>query len=114
MEGQITSPLDAGREKLSAGLPQVMKNFSQFRDSVIGDAALTAKQKELIAVGISVAIRCSPCISNHVARAWQLGAGKSEIMEAISVAILMGGGPALAYGAEAALVLDSLRESNVG
>lgn len=37
-----------------------------------------------------------------------MGAGRNEIMEAISVAMLLGGGPATAYAAEAVKVLDYL------
>lgn len=95
-------------EKLAQELPEVMENFHQLHDSVLSDAALSAKQKELIAVGISVAIRCSYCIANHVTKAVQAGAGRKEILEAVSVAMLMGGGPAVAYATEAVKVLDDL------
>ncbi|MQL51888.1 carboxymuconolactone decarboxylase family protein [Desulfofundulus thermobenzoicus] len=95
-------------EKLAQELPEVMKNFHQLHEAVVSDAALSAKQKELIAVGIAVAIRCSYCIANHVAKALQMGASRKEILEAISVAIMMGGGPAVAYATEAMKVLDTL------
>lgn len=100
--------LNVNLEKLARELPEVMKNFHQLHEAVIVDGALSAKQKELIAVGISVAIRCSYCISNHVAKAFQLGASRKEILEAVSVAILMGGGPSVAYATEAVRVLDTL------
>lgn len=102
------SELNAGRLKLAKELPQVINIFRQLQSTVISDGALEAKQKELIAVGIAVAIRCSPCIANHVTNALQMGISRNEIMEAISVAMLMGGGPAVAYAAEAVKVLDEL------
>lgn len=86
--------------QLARELPEVMKGFMQLHGAVIKDGALPAKQKELIAVGIAVAIRCSYCIAHHVKRAKELGASRQEILEAASVAMLMGGGPAVAYSTE--------------
>jgi len=43
------------------------------------DSGYSAKEKELIAVGIAVAIRCSYCLANHVAKARQMGASRKEI-----------------------------------
>ncbi|SHE78225.1 alkylhydroperoxidase AhpD family core domain-containing protein [Desulfofundulus australicus DSM 11792] len=97
-----------GLGKLTRELPRVMKGFRDLHEATISDGALSAKQKELIAVGIGVAIRCHYCIAVHVAKALELGATREEIVEAISVAILMGGGPAAAYATEALQVLDSL------
>jgi AhpD family alkylhydroperoxidase len=102
--------LNTNLEKLAQELPEVMKNFHQLHEAVVSEAALSTKQKELIAVGISVAIRCSYCIANHVTKALQMGAGRKEILEAVSVAMMMGGGPAVAYAAEAMKVLDALTE----
>ncbi|MDQ0285439.1 AhpD family alkylhydroperoxidase [Desulfofundulus luciae] len=97
-----------GVGKLAKELPRVMKGFRDLHEAVISDGALSAKQKELIAVGIGVAIRCHYCIAVHVAKALELGATREEIMEAVGVAVLMGGGPAAAYATEALQVLDSL------
>lgn len=109
MEAQKNSEgLSAYLEKLAQELPEVMKGFHQLHEAVFPDAALSAKQKELIAVGIAVAIRCSYCIANHVTKALQIGATRKEILEAVSVAIAMGGGPAVAYATEALKVLNAL------
>lgn len=42
--------------------------------------------KELIAVGASVTANCQPCLSYHVGKAKENGAGEQEIGEAIIVA----------------------------
>lgn len=99
---------DASRLKLARELPEIINIFRQLQSSVISNGALEAKQKELIAVGIAVAIRCSPCITNHVSNALQMGISRNELLEAISVAMLMGGGPAVAYAAEAVKIMDKL------
>ena len=77
----------------------------------LGGGALDPKTKELILVGISVAIRCEYCLWNHVPMAAKLGASPQEILEATGAAILMPGGPGLAYGST--FVLKILDEMNI-
>jgi len=71
------------------------------RWTAITEGALDAKTKELMALAIAVAVRCDGCIAFHVHDAVDAGATADEIAEAIGVAILMGGGPAAVYGADA-------------
>jgi AhpD family alkylhydroperoxidase len=92
-------------------LPDVANSFNELHDTIMSDKVLSEKTKELIAVGISVAIRCSPCIQNHVTKAVQTGSSGEEIAEAISVGILMGGGPAYGYASEAMNLLYRLTEA---
>jgi len=60
-----------------------------------------------MALAISIAVRCDGCIAYHVHDALKAGATGVEIRESIGVAVLMGGGPALMFGAEA---LEALRQ----
>lgn len=96
---------------MAGQLPEVMNAFFGLHAEIVKDGALSAKMKELIMVGISVAIRCEHCISKHVSEAVRLGATRQEVLEAVSTAILMAGGPALAYGS--AVALSTLDELNV-
>jgi len=57
------------------------------------DGALSKKDKELIAVGISVVTNCESCMEWHIKQAIDIGATQSEIVEAIEVGIEMSGGP---------------------
>lgn len=59
--------------------------------------ALDTKTKELIAVAISVAIRCDDCIAFHVQAAIDHGATREEILETLAMAIYMGAGPSVMY-----------------
>ena len=54
-----------------------------------------------MALAIAIAIRCEGCIAYHVHDAIAAGATREEIAETIGVAVMMGGGPAAVYGAEA-------------
>ncbi len=55
---------------------------------------MSMKHKELIALGIAVALRCEPCIRIHIEKSLAAGCSKKEILEAASVAVMMQGGPA--------------------
>ena len=101
--------VDEKAKELAAQIPEVMKAFSGFRSEVVKDGALSAKTKELMMIGIAVALRCEYCLWKHVPEAVQLGATREEILEAVSTAIVMAGGPAIAYGSVVVLqILDEL------
>lgn len=63
---------------------------------------------------MAVAKQCEYCLAIHVKAAWEAGASEAEILEACSVAILMGGGPAVAYTTLVAEALDELRAQKGG
>ena len=78
-----------------------LSDFMQLHDNAMAAGTLTAKNKELIALGISISARCEGCIAAHVKEAIECGATKEEIVETINVAIMMGGGPSIIYGTKA-------------
>jgi len=86
--------------------PEEFKKFNEFAASVKKDGKLDLKTKELICVGIAVAIRCVYCIGIHTEKAFKAGATEEEIMEAGMVAVLMGGGPAFTYLTELKKAID--------
>lgn len=94
--------------KLGKGIPATMGAFSKLHAAGCADGALDAKTKELISLGISICIRCEGCIAFHVKDAVDAGATKEEILETIGVAIVMGGGPSVAYGCEALEATEQL------
>ena len=88
--------------------PSVMTPYSQLVKAASADSALDSKTKELMAFSISIAIRCEDCIVFHLRAALNHGASRDEVIEAISVAIEMGGGPSVVYGARALQALEDL------
>jgi len=100
--------------KFGAAQPSVMGSFGSLHKAALSageGAALPAKIKELMALAISISGRCEGCIAFHTADALRAGATKAEILETISVAIMMGGGPAMIYGCEALAALDQFLEA---
>lgn len=101
--------MDEKAKALAVQIPEVMKAMSGLHSEVVKDGALSAKIKELMMVGIAVALRCEYCLWKHVPEAVRLGATREEILEAVSTAIVMAGGPAVAYGSVVVLkILDEL------
>ena len=88
--------------------PEAMAGFGALAKAAITDGALSAKHKELMALAIGVTQRCSGCIGFHVKALVKLGCSKAELEEMLSVAIYMGGGPALMYAAEVLKAWDSM------
>lgn len=91
--------------KLGKDLPGAMTGFGTLHASSVEAGTLDTKTKELIALAISAAIRCEGCISYHVHDALAAGATRQEIVEALGVAILMGGAPA---AVNAVYVMDAV------
>lgn len=75
--------------------------FARLHTQAMANGALTTKVKELMALSIAIAVQCDGCIAYHVHDALTAGATHEEVVETIGVAVMMGGGPALMYGAEA-------------
>lgn len=78
-------------------IPDSTNSFMQLFANTMKDGVLSTKEKELIALGFGLATRCEPCIRLHVQKSLAAGATKEEILEAASVAIMMGGGPAYTH-----------------
>jgi AhpD family alkylhydroperoxidase len=98
-------------DTLSGTAPQIGRAFGPFFQALMKGGALSVKQKELIAVGIAVAVHCEPCVNAHVEKCLKAEATEAEIMEAAGVGVVMGGGPAYMYSALVAAALTRLEGS---
>ncbi len=92
--------------KLMEETKEPLSGFAKLHKSAVAEGALSKKTKELMSLSIAICIRCDGCIAYHIHDALEAGATREEILETISVAILMGGGPALMYGCEALQALE--------
>jgi AhpD family alkylhydroperoxidase len=73
-----------------------MNGFMELTKYCYEDGEIDKKQKELIAIGCSIATKCTPCLSSHISNAISAGATKGEILEAAAIGIESGGGTAFA------------------
>ena len=95
--------------KMKAEIPETTQGFAGLFGKVMKDGALTAREKELIALAIGVAVHCEPCILSHVQSCLDSGATRQQILEAASVAVMMAGGPAYTHIPVVLETLDDLQ-----
>ncbi len=97
---EITARIGKNAVAFGKENPGVMQGFRQMSAAAITDGALSAKQKELIALAIGVSQRCDGCIGFHVKKLVELGVTREELIETLGVVTYMGGGPAFMYVAD--------------
>jgi AhpD family alkylhydroperoxidase len=93
--------------KMKKQTGDMINGFAGLFSKVMAEGAITVLEKEFVAVGIAVAQRCTPCIRLHVKKCLDAGATKEQVLEAVSVAVMMGGGPAYTH---IPVVIDTLEE----
>lgn len=106
----LTSAVSAQLSTLRADQPAVMKGFNELAKASLANGAVSAKNKELIALALGVAAHCDACIGFHARALVRLGATKAEVEEALAVAVYMGGGPSLMYSANALAAFDEFAQ----
>jgi len=97
--------------RMSRELPGTTSSFIRLHKEATAAGTLSPKFKELMALAIAVAIRCENCIAYHVHDALKAGATRAEVLEALGVAIMMGGGPAAMYACEAFQALEQFEKT---
>ena len=98
---QQTAELSSLLRDLRGTAPDVMKAFAGIAKAATASKALDGKTKELIALGIAVAVRCDDCIAFHAKAAVEHGASRDEVSETLGMAIYMGAGPSVMYASHA-------------
>ena len=93
---------------LNAALPETAKGFGALSKAVKENGPLDVKQKEFIALGMSVVLRCEPCIAFHVEALMKTGATREDLSSVLAMCIQMGGGPALMYAGHALAAWDEM------
>ncbi len=88
----------------------VYRAFLELEKVAFSDGALKKREKELIAIGISVRINCESCMQWHIEQAAAAGASYDEVLEAVEVGIEMGGGPATVSARLALQVMEEVYE----
>ncbi|MCY7308756.1 MAG: carboxymuconolactone decarboxylase family protein [Rhodoferax sp.] len=106
----LTQSVSANLASLRASTPDVMKSFGALGHSATAAGVLDRKSKELIALALSVAARCDPCIGFHMQTLVKLGVTREEVSETLGVATYMGGGPSLMYAASAIAAFEEFSE----
>jgi AhpD family alkylhydroperoxidase len=106
---------NAYRQQLLTGVgdlakltPDTVKGYGMLGGAGRHTGHLDAKTRELIAIAVSITLRCDGCITVHTDAARKLGATPEEIAEALGVAVSINAGAAIVYSTR---VLDAYAAS---
>lgn len=105
---EFTDQTNGRMAELRKSMPEAARGFGELARAAISPGELDSKTKELIALAIGITARCDGCLAFHAKAARKYGATRQEVIETIAVALYMGGGPSMIYGAEALSAFDAL------
>ena len=88
--------------------PAIGQGFGSMYHKLMGAGSLTLREKELIAVGIGMSIRCEPCIYAHVEAAVKAGATREDLLDMAGVVVAMQGGPGYVHVPELIDAMEAL------
>ena len=84
-----------------------------YRDTT-ADGGLDAPTKELLGLTASAVLRCDDCINYHLEQCVKQGCAEKHIVEALNVALIVGGSIVIPHIRRAMLVLDELLAERTG
>jgi AhpD family alkylhydroperoxidase len=86
---------NAYRERMNAALlagdNKIVKRIFNLDTNAYKSGVLDEKTKELLGLTASAVLRCDDCIKYHLQTSYNLGTSKEAVMEALSIATLVGG-----------------------
>lgn len=92
-------------------IPETTRGFGTMSKAVMENGVLGHKEKELIATGMAIVMRCEPCINSHIESLMRTGATREELSDVLAMAIQMSGGPGLMYAGKALACWDELESA---
>ncbi len=76
------------------------------------DGEISSKYKELIGLACSMVLRCNDCIAYHIDQCHKIGCSKREIVEAMNIALVIGGSIVIPHLRYAYSVINELFSSD--
>jgi AhpD family alkylhydroperoxidase len=78
-------------DKILGDNNKIIKRIFNLDTNAFTAGALDVKTKELLGLVASAVLRCDDCIKYHLETSYKEGLSKEEVMEALSIATLVGG-----------------------
>lgn len=95
MPNNIVEEFNAYREKMNekmlADNNKILKRIFNLDTNAYMEGALSKKTKELLGLGNSLVLRCDDCVRYHLEECHKLGLTKEEVVEGMSISLLIGG-----------------------
>ena len=90
--------------------PELWDKFMDFYGAAMGDGALTAREKALIAFSVALAIQCPYCIHSYTETLLQMGVSEEEMSEAAFTVAALRGGASLVHGVQMKNIVNKLEQ----
>lgn len=87
-----------------------VKRFFNLDSNTYRDGALDARTKELLGLVASAVLRCNDCIDYHLEQCAELDFKKEELVDALNVAMIVGGSIVIPHFRHAVETLEFLQE----
>jgi len=87
-----------------------IKRFWALDSRAYEPGALDEKTKELLGLATSMVLKCDDCVTYHIVRCIQLGVTDEELLEALNVALVVGGSITIPHIRRAVETMDKCRE----
>lgn len=84
--------------EIAENRPELAAKFFEYYGAVMGDGALSKREKSLMALAVAHAMQCPYCIDSYTEKSLENGADLDQMTEAAHVAAAMRGGATLAHG----------------
>lgn len=95
MDNNIVEEFNAYREKMNGKMLEdnnkIIKRIFNLDTNAYMEGVLPKKTKELLGLGNSLVLRCDDCVRYHLEECHKLGLTKEEVVEAMSISLLIGG-----------------------
>lgn len=78
-------------DKILGDNNKIIKRIFNLDTNAFAPGALDVKTKELLGLVASTVLRCDDCVKYHLETSYKVGLNKEEVMEALSIATLVGG-----------------------
>lgn len=112
--GDRLSEFRAFRERMNARILEAdnleIRRFFALDHRVYEKGHLDTRTKELLGLVASTVLRCDDCIAYHVIRCREEGVTAPELMEALSVGLVVGGSIVIPHLRRAVALMDELDE----
>ncbi|WP_018932120.1 carboxymuconolactone decarboxylase family protein [Gracilibacillus lacisalsi] len=93
---QSIADFKRGTRRMEEYLPEMTRGYFEFTEEAFKDGTIAKKEKQLMALAISIYAQDEYCIIYHSKGAVENGASQEELMETIAVSAALGGGAAFA------------------
>lgn len=90
-----------------------IKRFFNIDHNTYQDGALPAQTKELLGLVASTVLRCNDCIDYHLEQCAQTGSTKEQIIDALNVALVVGGSIVIPHLRHSVSTIEALEEEGV-